>query len=144
MEAGSLRGAGLFPVGMTMSQDRTALIHRALRNLGVLPQGQSPSAEEYQSISDLIDVTVENLRERRIAKIDNLDHIEDAFFLPLAHIVAAAAAPEFGQEQNQAIWALKERAESDLKYMYDNLYREQPRTMRTDYYPRCRTPYGFG
>jgi hypothetical protein len=58
--------------------------------------------------------------------------------------VAAAAAPEFGQEQNQAIWALKERAEIDLKYMYDILYREQPRTMRTDYYPKCRTPYTGG
>ena len=127
-----------------MAQDRTALIHRALRNLGCLPQGQSPSAEETQSISDLIDVTVENLRARNIAKIDDVDFIDDEFFTPLAHVVAAAAAPEFGQEQNQAIWALKERAEIDLKYMYDNLYREQPRTMRTDYYPRCRTPYGFG
>ena len=49
-----------------MSQDRTALIHRALRNLGVLPQGQSPSAEEYQSIDDLIDPMIANLVERNI------------------------------------------------------------------------------
>ena len=88
-----------------------------------MPQGQSPSAEETQSISDLIDVTVANLRNRNIAKIDDVDYLEDEFFIPLGHIVAAAAAPEFGQEQNQAIWALKERAELDLKYMYDNLYR---------------------
>jgi hypothetical protein len=126
-----------------MSQDRAALIHRALRNLGVLPQGQSPSAEEYQSISDLIDVTVDNLRVRNIAKIDSVDYLDDEFFLPLGHIVAAAAAPEFGQEQNQAIWALKERAEIDLKYMYDQLYRQQPREMRTDYYPTCRRPYNW-
>src|SRR5262245_28560555 len=104
-----------------MAQDRTALINRALRNLGVLPQGQSPSAEEYQSIDDLIDPMVANLRDRRIAKIDSVDNIEDEFFLPLAHVLAAVAAPEFGQEQNQAIWALKERAEIDLKYMHDNL-----------------------
>jgi hypothetical protein len=25
------------------------------------------------------------------------DHIEDEFFIPLGHVVAAAAAPEFGQ-----------------------------------------------
>jgi hypothetical protein len=125
-----------------MSQDRTALIHRALRNLGVLPQGQSPSAEDSQSISDLLDVTVDNLRERNIAKID-ADYIENEYFIPLGHIVAAAAAPEFGQEQNQAIWALKERAEIDLKYMYDNLYREQPRTMKTDYYPTCGRPFNW-
>ena len=31
--------------------------------------------------------------------------------MPLGHVVAAAAAPEFGQAQDQAIWALKERAE---------------------------------
>jgi hypothetical protein len=120
-----------------MPQDRTALIHRALRNLGVLPQGQSPSAEESQSISDLIDVTVDNLRERNIAKIDP-EYIENEYFLPLAHCVAAAAAPEFGQSQDQALWALKERAEIDLKYLYDQLYREQPRTMRSDYPTGCR------
>jgi hypothetical protein len=31
--------------------------------------------------------------------------------------MAAVAAPEFGQEANQALWALKERAELDLKKM---------------------------
>jgi hypothetical protein len=123
-----------------MSQDRTAIIHRVLRNLGVLPQGQSPSAEEVQSIDDLIDVTVANLRSRNIAKIDDPDYLDDDLFIPFAHCVAAAAAPEFGQAQDQAIWALKERAEIDLKYMYDQLYRhanENPRMMRTDYYPGC-------
>ena len=129
-----------------MSQDRTALIHRALRNLGVLPQGQAPSAEESQSIDDLIDPMIANLVERNIMMrgIDP-DYIEDEFFLPLGHILAAVAAPEFGQEQNQAIWALKERAEIDLKYIYDQSRRieSQPRTMRTDYYPTCRTPYNW-
>ena len=51
-----------------MSQDRTALIHRVLRNLGALPQGQSPSAEEYQSIDDLIDPTIANLDVRNIVQ----------------------------------------------------------------------------
>ena len=116
-----------------MAQDRDALIHRALRNLGVLPMGQIPSAEEYQSIDDLIDPMVENLRNRRIADIANVDILEDEFFLPLGHILAAVAAPEFGQAQDQAIWALKERAEIDLRFMYDALYRERSRTMRSDY-----------
>ena len=34
---------------------RTDLIHRTLRNLGALPQGQTPSVEESDSIDDLID-----------------------------------------------------------------------------------------
>jgi hypothetical protein len=120
-----------------MSQNRTALIHRTLRNLGVLPQGQSPSAQEYQSIDDLIDPIVRNLRERNIARVNDVEYLEDEYFIPLAHIVAAVASPEFGQDNNQALWALKERAELDLKYMHDNLYRDPPRTMRTDYYPSC-------
>jgi hypothetical protein len=124
-----------------MSQNRTALIHRTLRNLGVLPQGQSPSAEEYQSIDDLVDPMLANLVERNIMMrgIDS-EYIEDEFFLPLAHVLAAVAAPEFGQAQDQAIWALKERAEIDLKYIYDQSRRieERPRAMRTDYYPTCR------
>jgi hypothetical protein len=120
-----------------MAQDRTALIHRALRNLGVLPQGQSPSAEESQSIDDLIDPMLENLRVRRLAEVD-ADNIEDELFLPIAHVLAAVAAPEFGQAQDQAIWALKERAEIDLDIMYRDLHRQPPREMRTDYYRGCR------
>jgi hypothetical protein len=130
-------GPASLPGWDKMAQDRTALIHRALRNLGVLPQGQSPSAEEYQSIDDLIDPMAENLRVRNIAEIDP-DNIEDENFIPLGHVLAAVAAPEFGQQQDQAIWALKERAEIDLKFMFDNLNRQPPRTMRSDYPTTCR------
>jgi hypothetical protein len=99
-------------------KNRTDLIHRTLRNLGVLPQGQSPSAEEFQSISDLIDSTLAELKTRQVTLVDiDADTIEEEFFLPLGRIMAAVAAPEFGQDQNQAIWALKERAELDLKKM---------------------------
>ena len=120
---------------------RTELIHRALRNLGVLPQGQSPSAEEYQSMDDLIDAMIAGLEARDIIDIKFFP-IEDEFLIPLGHYLAAAAAPEFGQAQDQAIWALKERAELDLKEMERkddrgrNLF-----TMRTDYNPRCRRTY---
>jgi hypothetical protein len=97
---------------------RTELIHRTLHNLGVLPQGQSPNAEDSQSISDIIDVTIAELRARQVTLVDiDADHIDDEFFMPLGRIMAAAAAPEFGQSQDQAIWALKERAELDLKKM---------------------------
>jgi hypothetical protein len=97
---------------------RTELIHRTLRNLGVLPQGQSPSAEESQSIDDLIDPTLAELKVRQVTLVDiSGEAIDDEFFMPLGRIMAAAAAPEFGQDQNQAIWALKERAELDLKKM---------------------------
>ena len=89
---------------------------------------------------------IANLVERNIMMrgIDP-DYIEDEFFLPLGHVLAAVAAPEFGQDKNQAIWALKERAEIDLKYIYDQSRRieDRPRTMRTDYYPTCRRPFNW-
>jgi hypothetical protein len=118
--------------------DRSDLIFRALRNLGVLPQGQSPSAEERQSISDIIDWTFADLEKREIIKNISADFPDEEFVIPLGHCVAAAAAPEFGQDNNQALWALKERAELDLKEVYRRTYREPPHTMRTDYYPTCR------
>jgi hypothetical protein len=106
-----------------VSKNRTDLIHRALRNLGVLPQGQSPSAEESQSVSDIIDETLASIQAREVCLVEiDADEIEDEFFLPLGHIVAAVASSEFGQDNNQALWALKERAELDLKKMTAGRY----------------------
>ncbi len=99
-------------------KNRTDLIHRTLRNLGALPMGQSPNAEESQQISDLIDVTLAELQARNVCLVSiDADRIPDEFFMPLGRCIAAAAAPEFGQEGNQAVFALKERAEVDLKHM---------------------------
>jgi hypothetical protein len=106
-----------------VSKTRTQLIYRTLRNLGALPQGQTPSSQETVSIDDLIDPTLEELRVRGVCLYDiDSQNIEEEFFLPLGRIMAAAAAPEFGQDQNQAIWALKERAEMDLKRMTAKRY----------------------
>jgi hypothetical protein len=128
-----------------MAKTRTDLIHRALRNLGVLPQGQSPSAQEYDSVSDLVDPMVEELFNRNIAKINSVDDLEEEFFIPLGHILAWYAAPEFGSASDPALAALSEQAEVHLKYMYDALYREQPHEMRTDYpiTRTCRTTGNF-
>lgn len=48
--------------------------------------------------------------------------IDDEYFLPLAHCVAWAAAPEFGQSNDAALAALKQRAEMDLKQMTSDKY----------------------
>ena len=52
-----------------------------------------------------------NLSVRNITRNVDADYLEDEYFIPIAHIIAAVASPEFGQDNNQALWALKERAE---------------------------------
>lgn len=96
---------------------RSDLIYRALRNLGALPQGQTPSAEEYQSISDLIDWTIAELEKRDVVYIKDVDNLEEEFVLPLGNIVAWKAAPEFGAASDQTLLALATQAELYLKKM---------------------------
>src|SRR5690242_15875206 len=95
--------------------DRTALIYRALRNLGALPQGQTPSAEEYQSLSDLIDSMITELEKRDVVYVANVEKLEDHFLQPLGHILAWRAAPEFGAQNDAGLAALATQAELNLK-----------------------------
>jgi hypothetical protein len=118
------------------------LIHRALRNLGALPQGQSPAAEEYQSISDLVDALIAELEARDIVDIQNIDThgLDDKYFMPLANILAWRAAPEFGSANDQALAALAMQGEVYLKEI-DRLdvkwNGKHWRTMRSDYPTGC-------
>jgi hypothetical protein len=98
---------------------RADLIHRALRNLGALPQGQSPSAEEYQSISDLVDALIAELEARDIIYIQDIDTygLEDKYFMPLANILAWRAAPEFGAANDQTLAGLALQGQTYLEEM---------------------------
>jgi hypothetical protein len=98
-----------------MAKTRTDLVHRALKNLGVLPQGQTPSAEEYNSVDALIDSMTEELIGRDIVFIEDVDAIEDRYFLALGHVLAGQAAAEFGMQNDQAIAARMVKAEHDLE-----------------------------
>ena len=104
---------------------RTDLIYRALRNLGALPQGQSPSAEEYQSMSDLIDSMITELEKRDVVYVADVDNLEDHFLHPLGHILAWRAAPEFGSQNDQGLAALATQAELFLKQMESTRYTRQ-------------------
>jgi F420-0:gamma-glutamyl ligase len=117
---------------------RTDLVHRALKNLGVLPQGQTPSAEEYNSVNALVDAMLEDLTDRDIIYIADADVIEERYFLALGNILAGHAAAEFGMQNDQAIAARMIKAEQDLNEMDQNSIRYlHMRTMHTDYYPRA-------
>jgi hypothetical protein len=115
-------------------KDRQDLIYRALRNLGALPMGQAPSAEDYQSISDIVDCVIAELEALDNVYIASADAIEDEYFLALGHIVAWKAAPEFGAASDQALAALATQATLTLKEMdnRDVSYRHL-RTMQSDY-----------
>jgi hypothetical protein len=117
-----------------MAKSRVQLVHRALKNLGVLPAGQTPSAEEYNAVDTLIDPMLEDLIARDIVFIEDVDATEDRYFLHLGHILAAQAAAEFGQQNDPAIAARGVKAEQDLNEIDRNSIRyTHMRTMRSDY-----------
>jgi hypothetical protein len=98
---------------------KTDLIQRALRNLGALPQGQSPSAEDSASLSFLVDGLLSELEARDVLYIKDIDvyGLEDKYLQPLGHILAWRAAPEFGAASDQALAALATQAEIHLRNM---------------------------
>ena len=98
-----------------MSKTRIELVYRALKNLGALPQGMTPNTEEYNAVNDLVDCVVEDLIARNIAFIEDVDAIEEKFFMPLGHVLAGACLPEFGLVDDAALVAKAQKAEMDLK-----------------------------
>jgi hypothetical protein len=98
-----------------MAKTRTDLVHRALKNLGVLPQGQQPSAEEYNSVDALVEPMVEDLLGRDIVFLESTEVFEDRYFLALGHVLAGQAVAEFGMQNDQAIAARMVKSEHDLE-----------------------------
>lgn len=100
-----------------MAKTRVDLIHRALKNLGVLPSGMTPEIQEYNSVDDLVDCMIEDLVARDICFIEDVDAIEERFFLALGNVLAGVAAAEFGLQNDQAIAARAIKGEHDLEQM---------------------------
>jgi hypothetical protein len=98
-----------------VAQTRQSLVYRALRNLGVLPQGQNPSAEEYNQVDAIVDPMIEDLIGRDIVFIEDVDAIEDKYFLHLGHVLAGQCAAEFGMQADQALAARMIKGENDLQ-----------------------------
>jgi hypothetical protein len=117
-----------------MAKTRTDLVYRALRNLGVLPQGQDPSAEEYNSVEALIDPMIEDLQARDIVFIEDADAIEDKYFVHLGHMLAGHALSEFGMQNDAGLTARGIKAEEELGDIDRSSIRYiHSRTMRTDF-----------
>ncbi len=100
-----------------MAKTRADLVNRALFNLGVAVQGQNPGAEEYNSVDALVDPTIEELIAKDVCFIEDVDAIEDRYFLALGHVLAGNAASVFGMQNDQAIAARMVKGEKDLEQM---------------------------
>ena len=81
---------------------------------------------------------IEDLIARNIIHIQDVNAIEDQYFLHLAHVLAGLAQSEFGMQNDQALTARGLKGEADLEEIDRLSVRYQHmRTMRTDYYPRA-------
>jgi hypothetical protein len=115
-------------------KSRTDLVHRALKNLGVLPAGMTPSVQEFNAVNDLVDAMIEDLIARDVYYVEDVDAIDEKAFIALGHVLTGIALPEFGLQNDAALTARAQRGEEDLRQMDRNAVRYvHERTMRTDY-----------
>jgi hypothetical protein len=106
--------------------------------------GQPFSDEDSDTFDDLIDPMIEELIARDIIFIEDVDAIEDKYFIALAHLLAGRASSAFGvlgTSEAQEVAARAEKAELDLKEMDRKSVRYiHERVMRTDYPQRVMIP----
>lgn len=101
-----------------MAKSREDLVYRALYNLGVLPNGQNPGDQEYNSVDDLVDPMVEDLIARDVVHIQDVDAIEEKYFLHLGHVLAGHSASVFGMQNDPALAARAAKGEKDLQTIF--------------------------
>jgi hypothetical protein len=100
-----------------ITKTRRDLVDQALANLGVLPSGGTPSAEDVACMDGYVDPVSEQLAERDILEVDDLDQIPAAWFLPLSYVLSAAAAADFGAANDPRVVLLGDRGEKLLHEM---------------------------
>jgi hypothetical protein len=101
-----------------MAKTRQDLVYRALYNLGVLPHGQNPGDQEYNSVDALVDPMTEDLIARDIVHIQDVDAIEEKHFIHLAAVLAGHSASVFGMQNDQALVARAQKGEKDLQTIF--------------------------
>lgn len=63
----------------------------------------------------LVDPTIEDLIHRDVVYIDDVEAIDDKYFMPLGLILASNCRAEFGLADDPALPALALNAEKDLR-----------------------------
>lgn len=78
------------------TKTRRELVDQALKDLGVLPAGHTPSAEDVETVDGYVDTVLEQLSEDSVVYVQDDEAIEASIFLPLAKCLADACRDEFG------------------------------------------------
>lgn len=129
-----------------MSKTRADLVNQCLRNLGVIAQGQSISAEETAKMDGIIDPAVTLLASLDIYYVQDAGSlgpsdgvIADDEFLPLADWIANKACAAFNLAADQKMQALALLAEDTLRTLA-----APSRTLRTLRVDPALTPRRLG
>jgi hypothetical protein len=83
-----------------VTKTRAQLIERAGIALGLVQPGEALSAEDYDTLDNLVDPIVAQLDADSIIYINDVDSIDLTIFLPLASVIANYAGPSFGSPIN--------------------------------------------
>lgn len=77
-------------------KSRAELVTEGLSLLGVLAAGQTPSAEDYDTVDDQIEPTLATLRTLYLTSVDDYDAIPDEEFNQIAAQLAENCLVKFG------------------------------------------------
>lgn len=113
------------------SQD---LINQVLAKAGVLPDGQTPQAEDVANVTASLPLILETLAAREIVFVPDLDNIPSAWIVPLAYIIAYAMRTDFGitGEEAAEMKVANDENEGYLKAMTRG--RPTGESLRIDYF----------
>lgn len=93
-----------------MPKTSTELKTEALSILTGMDPYQQPETEELNAIGKYLNPLVEQLAQDGVCVVENIDDIPDAWFLPLARLLANVAGPRFGSPMNEDAKTIDERA----------------------------------
>jgi hypothetical protein len=109
----------------TTPKTRAELIDQVLDNLGVMVEGQAPTAEMRAKVDRLVDPHIASLRNREITFISDTGtpnppsggEFEQEVFLPIADSLAMRCAPSFNLAGDASLKALAILAEDELRVL---------------------------
>jgi hypothetical protein len=117
------------------TKTRAELGVKALGNLGIIESGQSPSSEDAETVDGYVESLIDSISARGIVTIGDYDAIPGEFFLPIAVLLADAAANDFGLPGVPATQSNPNpvgKAERDLRVMNRGQPTGEPQT--TEYF----------